>query len=438
MNTLRAGAAQVDITPDLGHNLAGWIDVRPATRRASPIVARALALVAGSTSALIIACDVLEMGAELARRIEETIETQCSIPPQSLFILPSHNHYGPSVSGSYANSAERTSHEMAYTAELVGKLAAAAQAALEDLRPARVRVGYGAERTYLQNSRFWRTDGAINWVGHRDELFAEESGPFDPQVGLLCLTDEAGKAIATLFNVACHANAAEEDGFSTISWDWPGYAAQTIERAMGGEALFLVGACGNVHPVREGIARPMGKEIGRIVIAAAQGSRTIVPTPLAVWQQEIKIPARDFDAFDPRQIEMICSQLWDQATRSQVQGIFMHVLEDLRDRKPHQFVTRLRVLVLGEVAVLFVPGEYFTEFGLEIKRRAPFADIFVVESLGESVGYVPTRRAYDEGGYQTAVGARVAPGSGELIMEKSLALLDAIRQGADGSVPFGE
>jgi hypothetical protein len=380
------------------------------------------------------------MGPELVRRIEETIEGQCGIPARNLFVLPSHNHFGPSVFGGYADSAERTARETAYTDKLVGKLAVAAGAALEGLKPARLRVGYGAERAYSQNSRFWRTDGAINWVGRRDDLFAEESGPFDPQVGVLCFTDEEDTTIATVFNLACHANAAEEDGFSAISWDWPGYAAQAIERAVGGEALFFVGACGNVHPVREEIARPMGLSIGRVVVDAAQGSRTIVPTPLEVWQREIRIPARDFSAFDPRQIEAICSQLWDEATRSQVQGIFMQVLEDLKGREPHELVTRLRVLRLGEAAVLFVPGEYFTEFGLEIKKRTPFADTFVVESLGESVGYVPTRKAFNEGGYQTAVGARVAPGSGELIMEKSLALLDSVRRGADGSSlgPVGE
>jgi neutral ceramidase len=68
-----------------------------------------------------------------------------------------------------------------------------------------------------------------------------------------------------------------------------------------------------------------------------------------------------------------------------------------------------------------------TEFGLEIKICSPFKHTFVVESLSESLGYVPTRKAYEEGGYQPAVGTRVAPGGGELIVEKSLALLEDMK-----------
>ncbi|MCS7219824.1 MAG: hypothetical protein N0A15_00730 [Anaerolineae bacterium] len=428
MSALQAGAAKADITPDLGHNLAGWIDTRPATRRASPILARALALVTAETQIMMITCDLLGMEEDLRKRIENAIQVECGIPPEHLFILPSHNHYGPSVSGSYADSAERTSQETAYIDALVGKLVAAARTATKNLRPALLSVGYGLETIYCRNSRFWRKDGTINWVGKRDKDFARESGPFDPQVGVLRIADEAGGTIATLYNVACHANAAEEDGFTAISWDWVGYASQTIEAALGGEAFFLVGACGNVHPAREGIAQEMGREIGKIVVDAAQRGRHLASAPLEVWRREIVIPARQFDSFDPRQIEMICSQIEEEETRGKVQAIFMRVLESLKGKETPDHVRPLRVLVLGDLAILFVPGECFTEFGLEIKKRSPFAHTFVVESLAESLGYIPTRKAYEEGGYQTAVGARIAPGGGELIMEQALNMLEEIKR----------
>ena len=423
MNTLQAGTAKVDITPDLGHNLAGWIDVRPATRQASPIVAHALALATEQTRAIIITCDLVGMGEDLRTHIEETVQEQCSVPPQNLFILPSHNHYGPSVSGSYADNAERTFQELAYTEALVDKFTAAARSALDDLRPARLGIGYSQETIYCRNSRFWRKDGTINWVGKREEDFAKDSGPFDARVSVLCIADERDNTIATLYNLACHANAAEEDGFTAISWDWPGYASQAVEGALGGEALFLMGACGNVHPVREGIAREMGEEIGRGVVDTAKRSQSIASTPLEVWQQELTIPARDFGSFDPQQIETVCSQLWDQDTRDKVQSIFMKILDDLKGKEMPDHTRRLRILVLGNLAIVFIAGEYFTEFGLEIKKRSPFEHTFVVQSLSESLGYIPTRKAYEEGGYQSGVGTRVAPGGGELIMEKALALL---------------
>jgi neutral ceramidase len=73
--------------------------------------------------------------------------------------------------------------------------------------------------------------------------------------------------------------------------------------------------------------------------------------------------------------------------------------------------------------MVFVPGELFAELGLELKRRSPFRHTFVVESLSESIGYIPNRIAYNDGGYQSGVGTRVPPGGGELLLERSVDLL---------------
>jgi hypothetical protein len=135
------------------------------------------------------------------------------------------------------------------------------------------------------------------------------------------------------------------------------------------------------------------------------------------------LPARDFRSFDPHQIELICSQLWDEETQVKVQSIFMNILDNLKTNGLPDQVRQLRVVSLGDLAFVFIPGEPFVELGMEIKRRSPFKHTFVVESLSESLGYIPTRIAYEEGGYQPAVGTRLAPGGGELIVEKSLALL---------------
>lgn len=428
MNEFQAGTARLDITPHLGHNLSGWIDVRPATRQVTPILLRCLALDSNQVRVLIFTCDLVGIGSDLLQRIEGEIKEKSGIPRPHIFVLPSHNHYGPSEYGSYAGDAELTAQEAEYTRDLIGKFALAAQSALENLQPVKLGVGYGEEQNYSQNSRFWRKDGTINWVGDRATHFDHESGPVDPQVGVLHIVDENNHPLATLFNFACHANAAEPDGFSAISWDWPGYTAQEIEQAFGGVAMFLPGAAGNIHPVREGIAEQMGKALAGAVIGANLELKIIESHPLAVYEREIILPARDFNSFDPHQIELICSQLWDSETQHKVQEIFMHVLNNLQGKELPDHVRRMRVVILGELAFVFIPGEPFTEFGLQIKAQSPFPHTFVVESLGESLGYIPTRVAYQEGGYQPAVGTRLAPGVGELIRDEALALLNDARK----------
>jgi hypothetical protein len=238
--------------------------------------------------------------------------------------------------------------------------------------------------------------------------------------------DEENQSIATMFNFACHANCAEPDGFSTISWDYPGYTAQEIERALGGEAFFLVGTCGNIHPMREGFAKEMGEAVAKAVIGAVEASEILEPGRVQVQDKEIILPARDFSSFDPQQIELICSQIADKETSIKVHSIFMSVLNRLKSNPIPDHVRQIHVLVLGDLAIVFVPGELFAEFGMEIKKRSPFKHTLVVELLSESVGYVPTLKAYEEGGYQPAVGTRLAPGGGELIVENVLALLEDI------------
>jgi hypothetical protein len=424
MTSIRAGATRVDITPELGHDLAGWIDVRPATRKATPILGHALALATDQSQVLILTCDLLEIAMELGRRIEDRISQECNIPSQQIFVLPSHNHYGPNVIGNYAGNAQRTSQESTYIERLIDRLCIAVKTASARLQPAHLGIGYNEVNTISHNSRFWRKDGTINWVGDRATHFARESGPIDPQLGVLQISDDQGRSIASLYNFACHANAAEPDGFAAISWDWPGYASQAIEDSLGGEAFFLPGACGNIHPIQEGKAREMGKALAGKAIEATHNTTPIDPGPLLIKQNELSLPARDFTTFDPRQIETICSQLWDDETRIAVQSIFMKVLEDVKKAHITHLTGRIRTAAIGNLALVFIPGEFFTELGLEIKEQSPFQPTFVVEALSESLGYLPTHKAYEEGGYQPAVGTRVAPGGGEMIRDAALAMLE--------------
>ncbi|HUV90829.1 MAG TPA: hypothetical protein VMY80_14325 [Anaerolineae bacterium] len=451
MSQLYAGAARADITPELGHNLAGWVQARPATRRVTPILARALALATDDVvddadeyirgyiheQAILISCDLLWVPGPLSKRVREAVQECCGVPAQHVFIFPSHNHYGPNVDPAIWSYAEaQTPQELAYIEALPEQFATAARAALDDLRPAHWGIGTDEEDAICHNSRFWRKDGTINWVGERSAHWASDrapsvnGGPIDPQVGLVLISDERGAPIATLYNYACHANCAEEAGFSAISWDWVGYASQAIEEALGGEALFLLGACGNVHPVREGVAQEMGRRMGDRVVRAAQGIKTTRRASMTVSQREIVLPARDFGAFDPRQIEAICSQLWNEEVCSITRGVFLDELQTLRAAGRSQTVAQIGAIRLGDLAIVCIPGEFFVELGLEIKRRSPFAHTFVATLVNDAIGYIPTRKAYEEGGYQTTTVARIAPGGGERIVEESLALLEALNPAA--------
>jgi hypothetical protein len=66
--------------------------------------------------------------------------------------------------------------------------------------------------------------------------------------------------------------------------------------------------------------------------------------------------------------------------------------------------------------------------GLAIKRASPFATTLVIELCQDAPGYIPTKKAFAEGSYET-VNSRVAPGGGEEMAEAAIRLLNALGQG---------
>ncbi|MHC4169748.1 MAG: neutral/alkaline non-lysosomal ceramidase N-terminal domain-containing protein, partial [Planctomycetota bacterium] len=66
--------------------------------------------------------------------------------------------------------------------------------------------------------------------------------------------------------------------------------------------------------------------------------------------------------------------------------------------------------------------EVFVDLGLAIKRASPFEHTLLIELCQDAPGYIPTRKAFAEGSYET-VNSRIAPGGGEKMAEAAIRLL---------------
>jgi len=65
------------------------------------------------------------------------------------------------------------------------------------------------------------------------------------------------------------------------------------------------------------------------------------------------------------------------------------------------------------------------ELGLDIKKRSPFKRTIIVELANGAIGYIPTKRAFAEGNYEP-INARCAPGSGEIVADAAVGLLNEL------------
>ena len=66
------------------------------------------------------------------------------------------------------------------------------------------------------------------------------------------------------------------------------------------------------------------------------------------------------------------------------------------------------------------------ESGLAIKEKLGTSPAFVISLSNDSTGYVPIRKAYEEGGYESNISA-LAPGCAESLVEEAVALAEATR-----------
>ena len=73
-------------------------------------------------------------------------------------------------------------------------------------------------------------------------------------------------------------------------------------------------------------------------------------------------------------------------------------------RQGEERKTWVQAIRIGDVAIVGVPGEFFTALGQEIKRRSPFRYTYVFELANDYIGYIPDQHGFDRGGYQTWTG----------------------------------
>ena len=94
----------------------------------------------------------------------------------------------------------------------------------------------------------------------------------------------------------------------------------------------------------------------------------------------------------------------------------------LRRRKAGCFF-EISCLQLGNIRVLHLPGEMFVEYQLAAQQMRPKKPVLTAAYGNCECGYVGTKKAYDEGGYETSEASRVAPESEEIILEAMRKLL---------------
>lgn len=440
---LQAGAARMDITPYVGCPMSGYSARDHGSESVhDPLYCKALVVDDGETAVAMVTSDLIGIGAELCAEVRRLVEKLVGIPPDRVWLCGSHTHFGPEVRKRRLEKGEGSAVHNAYIDVLAHEMATAVKLAHDGRRAACIGAGSIRAEGISYNRRLIREDGKVEMSLTLPPPYEGlRFGPVDPEVGVLKVVGAGeGDTIATLINFPCHP-VSSTDRMYEISADYPGYAMGLIEQVEGGVCLFALGCAGNIVPIqRQGRSkRQLGLSLGGVALKALQWIEAQEGAKVRAARKQVELPLRPFP--EPgemdRQIESAKGAVADAEGRGASGRELTELREALRvaeamPRWAERFEraascpTEIQAFWIGEIPLVGLPGEVFVELGLEIKEAVGVEPTFVISLSNDSTGYIPTRQAYDEGGYETTVSA-LAPGCGEHLVEETLALVASIR-----------
>ena len=385
--TLHAGTAQIEIPVWAGLDLAGFIArENPCAGAHDALHARALAFCLGGRPALILTADCLGFSAEFVAAIH------ADFPDADVFLSATHTHAAPASQ----LLREAGTPDPAWMVLLHAALVDAGDAALRGMQPAVLFSGAVApEKTVAINRRANGGDVSTELI--------------DREVSVLQVRDAGGVPLANLVHFSCHPLVLGGEN-QLISADWPGAVCERVAAATGAVTLCYTGACGDINPARRGSWPELDWMAAVLTDAALRAIRDSKAVPVKGivshrerlrWACEPAPDAACLKAF----IEEHAAKTPEHSTEARVIKAYITWANSaLREGAARTTIDVECVeLLLGDIALVGVPGELFVEIGMEMKAlllSAGFSNALICGYTNGNIGYIPTRHAYGAGGYE--------------------------------------
>jgi len=394
MHSLKVGATKLDLEPPVGIWLTGYGGrIEPSQGRHDPIMARALAVSDGDKTCVLVSVDVIGFDVEDAWQIRKAIEAKTGVPPHCTIIACTHTHSGPASMPLRGNMGIL---DKPWNKAARDKIVDLADKAIKKLAP--VTMSYAVRE--LKELGYNRQPGG---------------GPIDEKLRVLRFEKPSGEPVATLANYALHAVVLGPSNLM-LSADFPGEVCRQVEKK-GGVAFYIQGCCGDIDPAinkdRWGKgtfedAAQIGAQFAKAIESALKGAPkestarvsgcsevAVLPFKPAPPADELaKIFERlkaDFDAAKSFEAKVCAKAMleWKAALQNAI----------LSGGLPETLKAEVTSIMIGDVRIVGLPFECYTEIGLEIaKGLSPLKPMTVGYANG-LYGYCATDAARAKGGY---------------------------------------
>jgi hypothetical protein len=423
MSSFKAGATQVKITPPLGTAINGDFYTHYVLQIHDDLYAKALFLQQADKMVLLIVVDICTMSQAYLDIIKSKISAECNIPASSIMISSTHTHAAGAVEEVYLGAAD-----LQYRSYLIDLVVRSATMAQQQLRPAKIAHGEVDIPDYVKCRRYWlepnqapynpvtgRTDKIKTNPFGLEEFIIEPVSETDSQLSFLAIKDLDDRWISILGNYSLHYVGDWPNG--TITADFFGAFADHLTSKLRVPKDFVGimtnGTSGDINIWNFDTTAEKGGYFQKsILIGSALADQVVTSLQDCRWSNQVDLDIESIELTltvrKPNQEELSEAEnhldttalARDNYSREALTIIYARE-QVLLDASPEVRTCLLQGIKIGEVKIGTLPGEFFAETGLALKKTFAHTPYFTIGLANGNVGYVPPMAQFALGGYET-------------------------------------
>lgn len=405
---------------------------------------------------LFIGLDLLGIKRREADAIKVCIQETCGIPTGNITIFATHTHSGPNTLEIFKTflTEEDLSACKNYCGFLVDAVSAAVPKVIAAASESLLGFGRDVVEGYSFNRRVLLDDGTLRMVFEEYDRarIARLAGPNgNPVMSVFVFTDMDERVKGILLNFTSHPAVVCGEGW-LYTRDYIHALTQALQRRYGPDTVVLYanGAQGNqvasdpygpfitgfdeADRVGEGLAEGAIRIIDRVLMEGTLGR----DARLCAVTAPLTLPIRRIPPEEAARARDVLAA-YGEGKGARLHGLDPRVeaesILEMADCPAQEDETLVQAIRLGDALIVTFPGEVFLEHAYSVLRRVPYKNAMVFGLANDYVGYIPTREAFCEGGYEVKtsfVSSRYDPCAGELLVAACRGLVGRLENKADG------
>ena len=400
MNDLIFNYNLTDITPEEPVLLGGFANRKGLSGEVHrSLTSRCLVLKQADIVACLIVNDLMDVDPSIIKAIGERVSREAGISIDDVLITSIHTHSAPDMEYGRFEANDRY---IEYASQQIAENAINTIKDKAGFRSAIIKTGKALCDINMARRDVKPEGGGLAYrVGDPDGLRDEE-------VGILQLSDKDGNRKVTLFNYSCHPVTLGYESLF-VSTDYPGNAREIVEKSMGGMAIFVNGAAGDLNPrdahyadtaTTDLVGERLGKAVAESPLKENDGE-----TDLKTTTGFITVPFRDQNITKEHiaaEVKRKAHDITEFFTWKDMLKRWETKVYEMIDHGEvkSNFQFRVNAWKLGNTIIFFTQGELFVKYQIELKKLFSCYQLICVAYTHGIGAYIPTADVFEKKGYE--------------------------------------